>query len=324
MPRILFAAACLAVILPGLHQAAHIINQVLLAGILAVMLEPLVSQLTERRVPRSVACMLVMLALLVPVVVTVLRLTAMTPDLALFGRQLPSLLTGRLSLLTHMLSQMGMSLSPEELFSFIDAGKLLRSLSVMLSQIPGMLSWWVVVFLMLLFILYELPRLKALWGRYLAEYCPVMSVPLEEGIQSVMVYARVKTLTSLLGGVIIWGGAHLLGLKSAFIWGVLMFVCNYVPVFGPFIAAFPPVIQSAVMFGPAVSASVAVFFVILNLILSTFLEPVVLGRRLNMTLTLQLLAFMFWQSVLGVIGAILAVPLTYLMKKILLTKILLP
>jgi AI-2 transport protein TqsA len=58
------------------------------------------------------------------------------------------------------------------------------------------------------------------------------------------------------------------------------------------------------------------FFVALNLMLSSVLEPLMLGKRLNMTLTVQLLAFLFWQALLGMTGAILAIPLTFLLKKV--------
>lgn len=45
------------------------------------------------------------------------------------------------------------------------------------------------------------------------------------------------------------------------------------------------------------------------------MEPLMLGKRLNLPLTVQLLAFLIWQALLGITGAILAIPLTFLLKK---------
>ncbi|MGE9665551.1 AI-2E family transporter, partial [Escherichia coli] len=61
---------------------------------------------------------------------------------------------------------------------------------------------------------------------------------------------------------------------------------------------------------------VAGFFVVLNLSLSSVMEPLMLGKRLNLPLTVQLLAFLIWQALLGITGAILAIPLTFLLKKV--------
>lgn len=46
------------------------------------------------------------------------------------------------------------------------------------------------------------------------------------------------------------------------------------------------------------------------------MEPLMLGKRLNLPLTVQLLAFLIWQALLGITGAILAIPLTFLLKKV--------
>ena len=131
-----------------------------------------------------------------------------------------------------------------------------------------------------------------------------------------IVYARVKTLTGLLGGLVVWAAAWLLGLKFAFLWGMLMFIFNYVPVVGSLLAAIPPVLQTMIFFDIQAGLLVAGFFVVLNLSLSSVMEPLMLGKRLNLPLTVQLLAFLIWQALLGITGAILAIPLTFLLKKV--------
>ncbi|MDF7658980.1 AI-2E family transporter [Erwiniaceae bacterium L1_54_6] len=318
LTRVLILLACLTLILFGLHLSAHLINQVLLALLLSIMLDPLVSWFEHKRVPRILSSLAIITVLLVIIVVTIIKLTVLTPDLILLSRQAPLLLTARLQEVTQALDHIGIALAPDEMLAFVDAGAIVRWVTAFLTQIPGVLSWWVMVFLMLLFMLYELPLLKNALHKRAHGDSPALYRALQEGIQSVIVYARVKTLTGIFGGLIVWGGAQLLGLKFAFFWGVLMFVFNYVPVLGSFMAAIPPVVQSYIAFDMEIALVIAGFFVVLNLTLSSVVEPLLVGKQLDMSLTSQLLAFLFWQAVLGITGAILAIPLTYLIKKVLL------
>lgn len=310
----LFMLACLTLVLFGLYLAAPLVNQVLLALFLTVMLDPLISRLARYGVPRLLSSLLAIVILLLLIVITIMSLSASAPDLIQLSRQAPGLMAAKLQTLTQLLAQMGMVFTTDELMNFVDASAVVRLVTTQLSLIPGMLSWWVMVFLMQLFMLYELPKFKTAL-RASERHLRLLSA-LEEGVQSVTVYVRVKTVTGLLGGIIVWASASLLGLKFAFLWGVLMFILNYVPVLGSFLAAIPMVIQTIILFDAQISILVAIFFVALNLCLSSVLEPYMLGRRLNMSLTVQLLAFLFWQALLGITGAILAIPLTYLLKKV--------
>lgn len=75
-----------------------------------------------------------------------------------------------------------------------------------------------------------------------------------------------------------------------------MFVFNYVPALGSLLAAIPPVLQTLIFFDIQAGLLVAGFFVMLNLSLSSVMEPLILGKRLNLPLTVQLLAFLIWQA----------------------------
>ena len=318
LARVLFMLACLTLILTGLYLAAPLINQVLLAMLLAIMLDPLITRLDKKRIPRIVSSLLVISLMLFIMVITTLKLSVLTPDLMQLSRQAPVLLAARLDQLTLAFARLDIAVTPDRLLAFVDAGAIVRIVTAFLTQIPGVISWWIMVFLMLLFMLYEMPLLKKALQRRMQGEQRAFYLALHEGIQSVIVYARVKTLTSILGGVIVGAGAHLIGLKFAFFWGVLMFIFNYVLVLGSFLAAIPPVIQSYLLFDLQVALAVALSFVVLNLCLSSVIEPLLIGKRLNLALTTQLLAFLFWQSLLGITGGILAIPLTFLIKKVLL------
>ena len=310
----LLLLTCLTILLAGLHMAAPLVNQVLLALFLAVMLDPLIERLEKHGLPRLLTSLSVIVALLLLIVIIISSLSASAPGLIQLSRLASVQIATQLHALTFFLSEAGIFLSTNLVLSFIDTSAILRLITSQLSLIPGMLSWWLMVFLMLLFMLYELPVLKTTLRT--TQHRSGVIRALLEGIQSVIVYARVKTLTGLLGGLVVWAAAWLLGLKFAFLWGMLMFIFNYVPVVGSLLAAIPPVLQTMIFFDIQAGLLVAGFFVVLNLSLRSVMEPLMLGKRLNLPLTVQLLAFLIWQALLGITGAILAIPLTFLLKKV--------
>lgn len=316
--RTLVILATLVIVITGISLASPLINQILLSLFLAIMLDRPIGLLESKRVPRILSSLLVIVLLLLVIVFTIIKLTVLTPDLIQLSRQAPQLLAERFASVTQTFAHLGIVLTPNEMLAFIDAGAVVRFVTGFLTQIPSILSWWLMVFLMLFFMLYEMKSLKRALRKGAAGQYRAYFIALEQGVHSVIVYAQVKTLSSIVGGVVVWAGAHLLGLKFAFFWGVLMFVFNYIPVLGSFMAAIPPVLQSYLLFDIPTSLAVALFFVALNLTLSSVMEPMLLGKRLQMALTTQLLAFLIWQALLGIVGAILAIPLTFMLKKMLL------
>jgi predicted PurR-regulated permease PerM len=62
---------------------------------------------------------------------------------------------------------------------------------------------------------------------------------------------------------------------------------------------------------------VIVVYIVLNSLLTSLLPPYFVGNAVEMSMVLTLVAVVFWAWVLGPIGAILAVPLTLLVKALL-------
>ena len=69
-------------------------------------------------------------------------------------------------------------------------------------------------------------------------------------------YLSIKTLTSLITGLL-WG-VLLAVMDGDFpaLWGLLAFILNFVPNIGSIIAAIPPVLLALIQFGPGTAAIV--------------------------------------------------------------------
>ncbi|WP_170570444.1 AI-2E family transporter [Ruegeria atlantica] len=124
-------------------------------------------------------------------------------------------------------------------------------------------------------------------------------------------YVGVKTLISLITAGISYSVFKVLGLEFAETWAVLTFALNFIPSIGSIIAVIFPSMIALVQF-----ESIGPFLVIIlgcgtiQFLIGNFLDPAFLGRSLNMSTFLVILALMFWTTIWGLIGAFLSVPLT--------------
>ncbi|MFH1187501.1 MAG: AI-2E family transporter [bacterium] len=127
-------------------------------------------------------------------------------------------------------------------------------------------------------------------------------------------YLLIKTFVSLLSGMSVYLTLLLLNIKFAFLWGVVALFLNYIPNIGAFIAGIPPVLTAFLQFDLAKALVVLLIFVVIQFILGSFIEPLVISKRLNLSPIVILFALLFWFQLWGVVGAIIAVPLTAIIK----------
>lgn len=124
-------------------------------------------------------------------------------------------------------------------------------------------------------------------------------------------YVGVKTLISLITAGISYFVFRVLGLEYAETWAVLTFALNFIPSIGSIIAVFFPAMIALVQFDTIVPFLIILFGCgTLQFLIGNFLDPAMLGRSLNMSTFLVILALTFWTTVWGLIGAFLSVPLT--------------
>jgi predicted PurR-regulated permease PerM len=135
---------------------------------------------------------------------------------------------------------------------------------------------------------------------------------------SISKYVSVKTFISILVGasttLVLW----LFGVDYAAMWGIIAFVLNYIPYIGAAIAVLIPALLSILQTGnPALGV---IIFVLLNgfhSLLGYWLEPVMMGERLDLSPLVVILSLAFWATVWGVVGMIMAVPLMVAVKIVL-------
>jgi predicted PurR-regulated permease PerM len=123
-------------------------------------------------------------------------------------------------------------------------------------------------------------------------------------------YMLVRSLMSVVTGVLVWGFISLCGLPLAAEWGMMAFALNYIPFIGPFVATVLPTLFAVAQFE---AWQMAVFvFGCLNLIqfiVGSYLEPRIAGTMLSISPFVVLFAVFFWTFLWGIAGAFIGVPI---------------
>ncbi len=183
------------------------------------------------------------------------------------------------------------------------------------SRINGMLSFSVVVLIYVILGLLEagtMPRrLRAMKrgeaGELLVNAAAIIGRKLRR-------YMLVRSLMSIMTGILVWLFVLLCGLPLATEWGVIAFVLNYIPFIGPFIATILPTIFAVAQFDAWQNAILV--FAALNLIqflVGSYLEPLIAGKVLSMSPFLVLFAVLFWTFLWGISGAFIGIPIVIAM-----------
>lgn len=127
-------------------------------------------------------------------------------------------------------------------------------------------------------------------------------------------YIRLKTYVSLLTGAVGYIFLLIMGVDAAFFWAFMMFALNYIPTVGSLIATLFQAFFSLVQFGEMrpfviilVGLGIAEWFV------GNVIEPKLMGKSLNLSPLVTILALIVWGQIWGITGMLLSTPITVVM-----------
>jgi len=127
--------------------------------------------------------------------------------------------------------------------------------------------------------------------------------------QDIRLYITIKMFTSTLTGVLSYLFLRVVDVDFAEIWGLLIFLLNFIPTIGSIIATiFPAVIALAQFEGYTQFLLVLVGIGSFQMAIGNFLEPRLMGTSFNLSPLLILLNLGLWGYIWGIIGMFLCVP----------------
>jgi predicted PurR-regulated permease PerM len=124
-------------------------------------------------------------------------------------------------------------------------------------------------------------------------------------------YLLVRTVASILTGLVVWGFTFALDIELAAAWGVIAFALNYIPVIGPLIATVLPTLFTAAQFESwQMALLVFLGLNVIQFVIGSYLEPRFSGSALAISPFVVVLAVFFWSFLWGIPGAFIGVPVT--------------
>ncbi|WP_277213281.1 AI-2E family transporter [Isoptericola croceus] len=129
-----------------------------------------------------------------------------------------------------------------------------------------------------------------------------------------VVNATFGAIVAAVDGVALW----LLNVPGAAIWAILAFVTNFVPNIGFVLGLVPPMVMGFVVGGWQLALAVVAVYCVVNVVLQVFVQPKFVADAVSLSLTLSFVSVVFWTFVIGPLGAILAIPLTLLVRALIL------
>lgn len=164
------------------------------------------------------------------------------------------------------------------------------------------------------YFLYDFPRFVAAFRRLVpVRHRPLVEDLMEKADLAVGGYLRGQLLITTTLGVLIWVGLSILGVPLATAIAFVAAVFNLIPYLGPIIGVIPAVLLGFTV-GPWTALLAAAVFLVANQIEGNVLSPLILSRSTNLHPVTVMLAIMAGLGLLGLLGALLAVPTVALAK----------
>lgn len=116
----------------------------------------------------------------------------------------------------------------------------------------------------------------------------------------------VSALTGISSGLWLW----LIDVDFAFLWGMTIFLLNFIPYIGSTIAVFPPTIIALLQFGPWWALWTLLGLTLIQQVLGNIVDPRLAGRTLDISPSVVLVSIVFWGWVWGLVGTLTGVLLT--------------
>ena len=311
--RFLVTAACFVIIIAGMRSASSILVPFLLSLFVAKICAPFLFWMQGKRIPKVLAVVVIFVAL---TGIGWLLILFIGSSLNSFSKALPTYqknLAAKTAGLVSWLQGHGVEISSQMVIDYFDPQKAMNMVATTLAGLRAVLTNFLLILLTVLFILLEASgfpqKLRAALDNPEESLARISKIT-----ESVNRYLFMKTLFSMLTGILIWIWLLILGVDYPLLWGLLAFLLNFVPTIGSMIAAVPAVLLALVQLGTSSALITCLGYAVVNLSIGSVIEPKLMGRGLGLSTLVVFLSLVFWGWVLGPVGMLLSVPLTMTVK----------
>jgi AI-2 transport protein TqsA len=313
----LLGAGAAVLVLAGLRSIAWLVGPAFLALIVVIAIYPVQTRLRRKGWPGWLSTLVLVLLVVgvlvvlgLVIVVSLARLAALIPQYADSADSL------RASLASSLKS---FGVDPKQLQSAVDSvspAKVVALIGTVLAGLSAALSGLVFLLCLMLFLSVEAGGIERRLAAVEADR-PELARALRSFATGTRSYLLVTTVFGLIVGVLDGGALAIIGVPLPVLWGVLSFITNYIPNIGFIIGLVPPALLALLTSGVEEMLVVIAVYCVLNFVIQSLIQPRFVGDSVGLAMTTTFVALIFFAWLLGPLGALLAIPLTLLIKALL-------
>jgi len=325
----------------ALYALAHAAGVVLLlfvvAAVVALILNPLVSLVQRARMPRTLAVIAVYAVFFTALPVAGFLLSGpVAAQATTFANDVPGLVgdaSGSLDDLQGFFDDKGIDLqikgqTDSALATLQDrviegSGEIVAITGELLRTLVELSFYMILVLVLSIYMLIYAPRIGTLVRGVMppGDGTPQDDFPTRVQ-RAVSGYVRGQLLFSLIMGTSAGGALWLFGVLGifpdgrtyAFAFGLFFGLMELIPYVGPLLGALPPIIVALVQ-DPLTAVWVALLFVALQQLEGHVVAPNVFGRSLRLNPLLVILALLLGGEIYGFVGALVALPIAAVLRE---------
>lgn len=299
----------------GIKAAAGIIAPTMLALVLTIAVMP-VRRWADKHWPSWLATLfalaaayLILVVMVVGLVVCVIKFADLLPTYATEAKDITDNAESGLG-------DLGLSTSStSDALSKLDPAKLAEALADLVARILDALGFLFFLVTLMFFFVVAIagfaPRVTAL-----ERTKPELATAMAKFLNGTQTYLVMTALFGAIVGVLDAGALWLIGVPLPLVWGFFSFLTNFIPNIGFVIGVIPPAFLALLDSGWQGMVLVLVIYSVLNVTIQTFIQPRIVGNSVGLSAEITFMSLVVWTFLLGALGALLAVPMTLLLRAI--------
>lgn len=314
----LLGLAAAVIALAGLFFAREIVGPLALAAVIVIICHPLRHPLERRGWPTWLATTAV-------VTVAYVVLAAMAAMLVYAGSAFVGLvrdsaadLTATANGVVAWLESLGLQEQAKDATSsFLDPSTLLRYAASFGGTALSALTAFFFVLAYVIFMAADGSRYSRATDAFGARVRPTVGrfQSFNHGVRRYyVVNASFGLIVAVIDGLALWA----LGIPIPIVWAILAFVTNFIPNIGFVVGLIPPALLALVVGGWPLMLGVIAIYCVVNVTLQVMIQPKFVSDAVDLSLTLSFFSVIFWTFIIGPLGAILSIPLTLLVRALIL------
>jgi AI-2 transport protein TqsA len=316
--RILLGLAAAVVVLAGLFVGRELVGPLALGAVIVIICHPIRRPLERRGWPRWAATTAV-------IVLAYLVIAALVALLAFAGFQFARLvadmsdeLVATAKGIASWLESAGLDAqAADAASSILTPSNVLTYAGSLAGTVVGILTACFFVLAYVIFMAADGARYGSAEQTFGAQARPAVARFSAFGSsvrRYYVVNAAFGAVVAIIDGLALWA----VGVPAPAVWAILAFVTNFIPNIGFVLGLIPPAVLALVVGGWPLMLAVIAIYCVVNVVLQVLVQPKFVSDAVNLSLTLSFFSVIFWTFIIGPLGAILSIPLTLLVRALVL------